>query len=300
MKIIVTGGSGMVGSALKKIADNTHEWIFLSSKDGDLRDLNSCLEIFEKHKPNYIIHLAANVGGLYKNLGNNVRMMSDNLRMNENILQACDKYNVNDGIFCLSSCIYPYESSVYPMTEDMLHNGPPHPSNEGYGYSKRIMEVQCRNYNEIGKNYICVSPVNLYGENDNFSLETGHVIGSLITKFYNAKKNNTTVPVFGDGSPLRQFVFVDDFAQIIIKLMNRKDVRLVNIANDEVSIKQLVETLGNLFDYHNITYDATKSNGCLRKTVSNKYFYELFPDFEYTSLENGLKKTIDWFLKNKI
>jgi len=300
MKILITGGHGMVGKSLQKLIKKTEEnkFIFLSSKDCDLRNIEECKIVFQRYQPDYIIHLAANVGGLYKNINNNAGMMVDNMKINENVLEMCDKFNVDKGIFCLSSCVYPHSPKCYPMTEDMIHDGPPHPSNEGYGYSKRFLEIQCRNYNKSGKKYMCVSPVNLYGENDNFSLENGHVVASLIRKFYIAKYTNTPVFVCGDGTPLRQFVFVDDFAKIIIELIDNDNVTLINIANDEITINDLVEILKKIFNYHDVIYDTSKSNGCLKKTVSNEYFSKIFTDFKFTHIYEGILRTVNWFCKN--
>ena len=166
IKVLVTGGTGMIGRNLKDIIDKNSldTYVFLSSKDGDLRDLSQVKSIFDKYKPEKVIHLAANVGGLYKNMKYNMEMFRDNVRINENVLQCCHEYNVNKAICCLSSCIYPINPSKFPMDETMIHESPPHSSNEGYAYSKRMMELQCRNYNnQYGRKYICVIPVNLYG-----------------------------------------------------------------------------------------------------------------------------------------
>ena len=303
MIILVTGGSGMVGKSLNDITINDkNDWIFLSSADGDLRNRQIVFTIFEKYKPDYVIHLAANVGGLYKNIRERVSMFSDNIRMNENILEASNKYNIQKGIFCLSSCIFPHNPSKYPMNENMIHESAPHPSNEGYGYSKRMMEVQCRNYNEQYKRqYICLIPVNIYGPYDNFDLDDSHVIAGLIHRMFLAKKNNKNFKMFGSGNPLRQFIYSYDFAKIIVKtLYEYNDTKPIICCNDEISIHNLTYLIAKLYNYNtnNITNDITKSDGCLRKTVDGNYFKNIYPNFKYISLKDGIEKTMKWFIKN--
>jgi GDP-L-fucose synthase len=271
MKIIVTGSSGLVGMNLKNmiIPNQNHNYIFLSSKDCDLKDRQSTLDLFKKHKPDYIIHLAANVGGLYKNLIERTAMFTDNVRINENVLEACNTFNVNRGIFCLSSCVYPCNPSKFPMDESMLHESPPHESNQGYAYSKRMLEMQCKHYNEkYNREYICLIPVNLYGSYDNFSSGSdSHVLPSLVHKLYNAKNNNENFTVYGTGKALRQFLYAEDFAKIIIKvLFEYKNDKSIIISNDEITIKELINIIAKTINFNNsIEHDITKSDGCLKK-----------------------------------
>jgi GDP-L-fucose synthase len=304
--ILVTGGSGMVGKNLQDYIfeiNDTNNFIFLSSKDCNLTNQQDVNNLFEKIKPNYVIHLAANVGGLYKNMREKTAMFKDNVRINENILEACNNYNVQKGIFCLSSCIYPHSPSKYPMDETMIHESEPHPSNEGYGYSKRMMEMQCRNYNkQFGRQYICLTPVNIYGYYDNFNLNDSHVIAGLIHRFYLAKNNNTNFLMYGTGTPLRQFIFAYDFAKIIYTLLFNYDGNIGNIicSDNEISIRDLTYKIADLLKYNTdkITNDLTKSDGCLKKTVKSIYFDNIFTDYKYTTLDDGLKKTIEWFINN--
>ena len=303
MKILVTGGSGMVGSCLKEICiNNNNVFIFLSSKDGDLTSLTQTDKLFKKYRPDYVIHLAANVGGLFKNIRDKVDMFKHNVRINENVLEMCNKYNVQKGIFCLSSCIFPHKPSKYPMDESMIDESPPHPSNKGYGYSKRMMEMQCNNYNEqFGRNYICLIPVNLYGPYDNFNLKDSHVVPGLIHKFYKAKKENNIIKILGTGKPIRQFIYSYDFATIILKtLFEYNDKKSIICCNNEISIKELAILIAKIMNYNiqNISYDTSQSDGCYKKTVDGTFLKTIFPEFKYTSLENGLIKTIKWFETN--
>ena len=321
MKILVTGGSGLVGSHIKKFIEENkekftqYEFFFLSSKDCDLRKRGDVYKCFYDIRPNYVIHLAACVGGLYKNLNNNVKMFSDNIKINENILEVCNFYNVQKGIFCLSSCIFPVNPSKFPMDETMIHESPPHFSNEGYAYAKRMLEVQCRNYNnEYDRNYVCVVPVNLYGEYDNFYLGQAHVIPELIHRMYNYKKeyknkgilNKEKFKAYGSGKPLRQFLYAGDFSKMILTILFHYEPGHMNIkpiicCNDEVTIKEVVNLIAyNMrINLYNIEFDTSKIDGCMRKTVTNAYFNSIFPNFKYTSLQDGIIKTIEWFENNE-
>ena len=302
--ILITGGSGMVGKSLKDTIEKypeckKYEWIFMSSKDCNLYNLNDTKNFFKKYNPKYVIHLDANVGGLYKNLREKVSMFRDNVRMNENVLQVCNELNVQRGIFILSSCIFPYNPSKYPMDESMIHESAPHPSNEGYGYSKRMMELQCRNYNEQYKRkYICLCPVNIYGPYDNFDLHNSHVIAGIIHRMHLAKEKNEKFIMFGTGEPLRQFLYAHDFAKMIVRtLFEYKDTKMIMCSNDEISIKDLTYTIADVMEYDKslIENDTSKSDGCMRKTVSNEYFASLFNDFQYIKLKDGLSKTVKRF-----
>lgn len=308
--VLVTGGSGMVGMNLrehifssKKTKNENVKWIFISSKDCDLTKTIEVDSLFKNLKPTHIVHLAANVGGLFKNLREGVNMFKDNVRINENVMEACHKYDVQQGIFCLSSCVFPFNPSKYPMTESMLHESIPHPSNIGYGYAKRAMEIQCQNYNkQYGRKYICLIPVNLYGKHDNFNLEDSHVIAGMIHRLYVAKMNNTSFEMYGTGKPLRQFIYVCDFVKIISDVLFC-DAEIgtfpINCCNDEISMKKLAHIISRFIGYDKkILNNTSKSDGCLRKTIDGSRFKKLFPDFEYSSLEFGIKQTIAWFIEN--
>ena len=157
------------------------------------------------------------------------------------------------------------------MDETMIHESEPHHSNEGYGYAKRMMEMQCRNYNEqFGREYICLIPVNLYGPYDNFNLEDSHVIPGLIHRLYLAKKQNLDFKLFGTGKPVRQFIYSYDFAKIILKILfEYQSKESIICCNDEISIKNLTVLISDLINYdiNLITNDLSKSDGCLKKTV---------------------------------
>ena len=176
-KILVTGGTGLVGKGIQSIS---HEYpdiqiLFLSSKDCNLLNEEETFQFFQKHQPDVIIHLAANVGGLFKNMNEKVKMFEENIMMNMNVLRSAHRCNIQRVISCLSTCIFP-DKTTYPINETMLHYGPPHSSNDAYAYAKRMLEIQSKAYQEnFGRDYICVIPTNIYGPYDNFHLEDGHV-----------------------------------------------------------------------------------------------------------------------------
>ena len=300
MKILVTGGTGLVGKALHKSIDNENDWVFVSSKDANLLDLDETKKLFEKYKPNKLIHLAASVGGLFKNIDSNLEMFEKNLIINLNVIKCCHKYNINRAIFCLSTCVFPNKVN-YPITEDQLHIGEPHESNFGYAYSKRILEIHCRLYNKTyNRNYICISPTNIYGENDNFSLKDSHVIPGLIHQCYLSKKNNTKFIVKGTGKPLRQFLYSKDLAKIIIHILFKENFNdhLIISPIEEISIKNLAEIISSIFNHNNIEFDHSYSDGQFKKSVSNEKMLQVIPNFKFTSLNQGIINTIYWFKNN--
>jgi len=218
MVVLVTGGTGLVGKAIEKVVGSPsgETWFFASSKDADLRDRESCRKLFEKVRPTHCIHLAAMVGGLFRNLKYKVEFYRENVLINDNVMECCREFNIQKLVSCLSTCIFP-DKTTYPIDEQMVHNGPPHSSNAGYAYAKRMIDVLNVCYNEeYGCNFTSIIPTNIYGPHDNFSIEDGHVIPGLIHKCYLAKKNGTDLTIWGTGSPLRQFIFSEDLARLTV------------------------------------------------------------------------------------
>ena len=304
MKILVTGGTGLVGFGIQSICkDYGNEFIFLSSKDCDLLDLKQVQQLFEKENPDFVIHLAACVGGLFKNMNYKVDMYEKNIMINYNVLKCCHIYKVKKVVSCLSTCIFP-DKTTYPINEEMLHNGPPHSSNDAYAYAKRMLEVQSNAYQQQHHdNFICVIPTNIYGENDNYSIEDGHVIPALIHKCYLAKQENKPFTVCGTGKPLRQFIYSLDLAKLIMWSLldyNEKSSIILSVSeDDEVSIGDVARLVAREFDYeHNMIFDTSYSDGQFKKTADNNKLKNLLPNFEFTNINIGIKKSVEWF-KNK-
>lgn len=172
MVVLVTGGTGLFGKAIEHVVKNDprpqESWIFLSSKDGDVRDREATRKIFEKYQPTHVIHLAALVGGLFRNMKQKVEFYRENTLINDNVMECCREFKVKKLVSCLSTCIFP-DKTTYPIDETMVHNGPPHDSNAGYAYAKRMIDVMNKCYNEeYGCNFTSIIPTNIYGPHDNY------------------------------------------------------------------------------------------------------------------------------------
>ncbi len=300
MKILVTGGKGMVGSAFRSIK-TSHDLVLIGRKDADLLDKQSFEKVVDTHTPDAVIHLAAKVGGVKGNSDYVADFYSQNARMNVNVLDVCHDRGIEKVVSLLSTCVYP-DDVKYPLTEDQIHKGEPHFSNFGYAYAKRMLDVHSRALRQqYGRNYICAVPNNLYGPYDNFDLECGHVIPAIIRKVWEAK-NYGKLPVFwGDGSPLREFTFSEDVANALIYLTESYDnPEPINIGvSNEVSISEVVGLVCNYLKYEGeVMWDKSKPSGQFRKPSSNQRFLDLgWDEGSYTSFKDGLRKTCDWFIE---
>ena len=304
MKILITGGSGLVGKAIQEISKNyNYEFIFISSKDYDLTNYDETTLMFEKYKPEYVIHLAACVGGLFKNMKYKVEMYEKNININNNVLKCCHDFKVTKLISCLSTCIFP-DNTTYPINEKMLHDGPPHHSNDAYAYAKRMLEIHSKAYQQqYNDNFICVIPTNIYGANDNYSLEDGHVIPSLIHKCYISKENNEKFIVKGTGKPLRQFIFSIDLAKLIMWTLeeyNEKESIILSVEEkDEVSIEYVAREIAKCYNYENeLIFDTSFSDGQYKKTADNEKLMNRIKKFNFTSIEKGIQDSVLWFQNN--
>eukprot|EP00111_Clytia_hemisphaerica_P020714 TCONS_00061071-protein len=305
--ILVTGGTGLVGKGIEIVSKQENpdddKFIFLSSKDGDLRVLSEVESIFEKHKPTHVIHLAALVGGLFRNLRENLQFFRQNMEINDNVLACCHKYKVEKCVSCLSTCIFPDKTS-YPIDETMVHNGPPHDSNFGYSYAKRMIDVLNKGYNDqYGCKFTSVIPCNIFGPHDNFNIEDGHVLPGIIHKIYKAKEEQKPLTIWGTGKPLRQFIYSLDLAKLfLIVLRDYEDSSPIILSvdeSDEVSIKQAAEMIVQAMDFkYGLEYDTTRSDGQYKKTASNAKLRKLWPDYKFTPMKEAIDQTCKWFMKN--
>jgi GDP-L-fucose synthase len=297
-KILVTGGNGLLGSALKKDLGDSHK--YLSSKDVNLLN-NEETDIFLSNKSDEfdtIIHCAAKVGGVQANMNDNLGFFEDNYLINKNIIETAYKYKYKNFVSILSTCIFP-DKIEYPLTSNKIDEGEPHSSNYGYAYDKRTLGYLTKTFGAVLKaNWISVVPTNIYGPNDNFHLENSHLIPALIRKGYEASLSGEDFEIWGDGTPLRQFIFSEDLSKVIIwaidNLKSNKPFMAIN--EQEYSIKEIVEIISKRFNIppEKIKYNTSKPSGQFRKPAKT----DILEDFKFTPLEEGINKTIDWFIEN--
>jgi GDP-L-fucose synthase len=306
--ILVTGGSGLVGTAISKVVIGgecrvNENWKFISSSDCDLTDLQAVRQLFEAVKPTHVIHLAAMVGGLFHNMSHNLEFFTKNMAINQNVLQCCHEFDVKKCVSCLSTCIFP-DKTTYPIDETMIHNGPPHPSNFGYSYAKRMIDVLNHGYaSEHNRKYTAVIPCNVFGPHDNYNLESAHVIPALIHKTYLAKKEGKKLEALGTGKPLRQFIYSMDLAKLIIWTVRHYDeidpIILSVGEEDEVTISDDVNAVLEASDYKDqVIFNTDKADGQHKKTASNAKLRQYLPDFKFTPFNEAIKESVKWFVEN--
>ncbi|PFH34736.1 GDP-L-fucose synthetase [Besnoitia besnoiti] len=287
------------------------EFIFVGSREADLRSFEPTEALFLRYRPVALIHLAARVGGLFDNMSHNLEFFEDNMHINDNVVRLAHRFRVTRAVFCLSTCIFPAHcaESGEVMREEQLHTGAPHPSNEGYSYAKRMLEVSVRLHRRrFGYAWRCVCPTNLYGPFDQFSLERAHVLPALVHKAFLASRHKTPFVVGGSGAPLRQFVFSEDAGEVILRVLQAptlsEEESFMILAADadqnEPSIAYLAEVIADNFGLKNvIEFDRSKPDGIFRKTVSNARLRRfLGPKFQFLSLEEGVRRTVAWFVQN--
>lgn len=306
MIVLITGGSGLVGSAFKTLSDkykSKYEFKLIGSKDCDLTDYEKTYKLFEEIKPDYVIHLAACVGGIFYNIDNKVDILEKNLMINFNVIKCSYLFKVKKLVACLSTCIFPDKIS-YPIEESMLHCGEPASTHYTYAYAKRMLEIQCRAYNEnFGTNFVCVIPTNIYGPNDNYNLQEAHVLPALIHKCYLAKLNGEKFIVKGSGIALRQFIYSEDLANlmmIVLENYNEKTPLILSVdENTEYPIGYIAKLVAKYFNYeNNIVFDTEYPDGQIKKTVSNQKLIDNLGEFKFTDIEDGIKISIEWFINN--
>jgi GDP-L-fucose synthase len=294
MSVLITGGNGLLGSPIVKDLNGKT----FSSLECDLRKDN--FKNYVEHnfgQPNTIIHCAARVGGVGANMKHNLEFFKDNINIDNNVLSSCLDMGTENLVTILSTCIFP-DKVEYPLTADKLDLGPPHNSNYGYAYAKRLLGYQTKVYrNVINKNWISIIPTNLYGPKDNFHLEDSHLVPALIRKAYECSLDGSDFHVWGDGSPMRQFVYSEDMSKIIQWAIDnwRSERPLMAINEREYTIKEVVNIISDRFNISEdrIKYDITKPIGQLRKPAKSDIEW-----FDFTPLDVGINKTIDWFIEN--
>src|SRR6202045_1826117 len=303
-RIWVSGNHGMVGSAiLRRLAKEDVEILTVDRVDVDLREQQAVRQWVAWAKPDVIILAAAKVGGILANDSYPADFLFDNLAIETNVIQAAHLANVEQLVFLGSSCIYP-KSAPQPIKEDALLTGPLEPTNEWYAIAKIAGIKMCQAYRrQHGRRYISVMPSNLYGQNDNFNLATSHVLPALIRKFHAAKAaGETEVVVWGTGTPLREFLYVDDLADAVVFLMDRYDAsEPLNCGTGSgVSIRQLAEMIGRVAGFEGkLVFDIEKPDGTPRKLRDSSRLIALGWRPK-TSLEEGVNEVYRWFARTQI
>jgi len=300
--ILITGGTGLVGSAIKSLSEEykNYNFVFSTHKECDLTKEEEVKNLFSKHKPNYVIHTAARVGGIGRNLETPAQQYHSNVLMNTHVIHYSHLHEVEKLIAFSSVCAFP--NGATEITEDILHDGEPYPAHYSYAYAKRMVDVQIDAYKkQYGADYCSVIPGNIFGENDNFNLDDGHVVPSLVHKCFIAKRDNSALQVWGDGSPYREFLYSKDVARACLDLIESKSKlpkRVIVSGKEETQIKNLVEMICDAFDYHNVEWQTEKPNGQLRRPTNKEVFNKHLPNFDHTELRKAIKKTVSWFEKN--
>lgn len=298
-RIYVAGHRGMVGSAIVRAltARGYDNLLLRSSKELDLRDNRRVAEFFAETKPEYVYLAAAKVGGILANSTFPAEFIYDNLAIQTNVIHHAYVHGVRKLLLLGSSCIYPRDSPQ-PMKEEYLLTGPLEPTNEWYAVAKIAGIKMCQAYRrQYGCDFIAAMPTNLYGPNDNFDLQTAHVLAALLRRFHEAREQGKEPILWGSGTPLREFLHADDCAEACLFLMERySDPQIMNVgAGQEISIGELATLIAEVVGYRGaIHWDRTKPDGMPRKLMDGSRMQTLGWR-PATSLADGLRRTYGWY-----
>ncbi|MDG1979981.1 MAG: GDP-L-fucose synthase [Flavobacteriaceae bacterium] len=302
-KIYIAGHKVMVGSAVWRALDNNGytNLIGLSRSELNLRNQQAVLEFYKEEKPEIVIDAAAKVGGILANNDYPYDFLMQNMQIQNNLIDGAFNSGVEKFIFLGSSCIYPKFASQ-PLKEEYLLTDSLEPTNEWYAIAKISGVKSCQAIrNQYGKDYVSLMPTNLYGYFDNFDLKSSHVLPAMLRKFHEAKENgNSAVELWGSGSPMREFLFVDDMAEaVVFALENELPEFLYNVGSGkDITIKELAETIQAVVGYKgNILWDKSKPDGTPRKLMDVSKMRDLGWSYS-TELTEGIEKTYQWFLEN--
>lgn len=303
MKIYVAGINGMVGSSIQRTGiSRSHEIVGFPSASVDFLDRAKTFDSLVKTKPDALVIAAAKVGGIGANSKYPVEFLTSNLQIQSNLIDGAYAAGIKKIIFLGSSCIYP-KLAPQPISEEALLTGPLESTNEPYAIAKiagvKLIDAYRK---EFGCDWISLMPTNLYGPNDSFNLENSHVLPALLRKIHEAKKTNQkNVTIWGDGSPLREFLFVDDLASAVIDLIESSPSdSLLNIGSgEEVSIEKLAMLIANIVGFQgDFIFDSSKPNGTPRKLLDSKRMAKTGWK-PAVNLSDGIRITYDWFLNNE-
>jgi len=303
MTILVAGGTGLAGSAIVRELQRVNKKVIgISSKDVNLLDRVKTFSYIKDLKPNVIIDAAAKVGGVGSNNAYPVEFLSQNLQIQSNLMDAAHEAKVEKFVFLGSSCIYP-RNCAQPIKEDYLLTGELEQTNSAYAIAKIAGIELIKSYRkEYDYSWISVMPTNLYGPNDSFNLENSHVLPALIRKFVEAKQNNLPeVILWGSGTPLREFLHVDDLAKAVLVCLEKyDDPQQINIGSgDEISIKDLGQKIANLTGFTGkVVWDSNRPDGTPRKVLDSTKIHKLGWKAAIT-LDQGIAATVEWYQENK-
>ena len=305
-RVFIAGAQGMVGSAIKRNLESKHynEIYWVRRKNCDLRNRVQVDQYFEQAKPEYVFLAAAKVVGILGNKNHPAEFIYDNLMIQSNVIDAAYRNGVKKLLFLGSSCIYPKFPNI-PITEDQLMTGPLESSNSAYAVAKIAGMRMCQAYrDQYGFNAISLMPTNLYGPNDSFDVNNGHVLPSLIAKFHDGLSHSEhwVIKLWGDGSPKREFLHVDDLAEACYKCMqDYDDAEHINVGTGEdVTIKELAETIVDVVGYENdYEWDTDKPNGTPRKVLNVDKIKSLGWEPKI-GLREGIELTYKWYVENEV
>ena len=302
-KIYIAGHRGMVGSAIWRAFKSKGYFNLIGKTSGelDLKNQNAVNEFYNLEKPEVVIDAAAKVGGILANNDNPYQFLMENMQIQNNLIDGAFKSGIEKFIFLGSSCVYP-KFAPQPLKEEYLLTDSLEPTNEWYAIAKITGVKACQSIRkQFGKDYVSLMPTNLYGYNDNFDLKSSHVLPAMIRKFHEAKENNHyPVTLWGSGTPMREFLFVDDLAHAVIyALKNKLSECLYNVGSGkDITIKELAETIQKAVGHQGeILWDSSKPDGTPRKLMDVSKMKRMGWTYS-TNLDEGIEKTYNWFLEN--
>jgi GDP-L-fucose synthase len=301
-KIYIAGHRGMVGSAVWRALEKKGytNLIGRTSKELDLKNQKSVFNFFKQEKPEAVIDAAARVGGILANNDFPYQFLMENMQIQNNLIDSALKSGIEKFIFLGSSCIYP-KFAPQPLKEEYLLTNSLEPTNEWYAIAKITGVKACQAIRkQFNKEYVSLMPTNLYGTHDNFDLQTSHVLPAMLRKFHEAKLNRAPVKLWGSGTPMREFLFVDDMAEAVVyALENKLPEYLYNVGSGkDITIKELAETIQKVTGHEGeIIWDSEKPDGTPRKLMDVSKMKEMGWSYS-TELEEGIEKTYAWFLDN--
>lgn len=297
MKLLITGADGLVGTALRRLAPDA---IFITRKEADLTSEQDVMGIYGRHHPDYVIHAAAKVGGIGGNMAGHADYFYQNIIMNSHMIHYANLFDVKKMLVFSSVCVFP--DGIEILREDLMHKGEPFTGNFAYAHAKRMVDIQIQAYrSQYGvKNFCSIIPGNIFGINDLYNLKHGHVLPSLMHKLYLAKRDNTPLRVWGDGESRREFIYADDLARYLLKILELDEIppRIIISGEKEYSIREIVDKLCFIAEFNGeVIYETDKPNG-QRSRPSDLSLLRSLIDLNPTSIDTALLSSYLWFESN--